>query len=54
MEENAGELAALTKRMDELGASDPEGWARSEIREDIPQQARYLVLRRIWNEALAS
>jgi hypothetical protein len=45
-------LAALTRRMAELGASDPGAWAGSEVREGIAQQARYLVLRRIWAKAL--
>jgi hypothetical protein len=45
-------LAALTQRMAELGARDPGSWARSEIGEDIPQQARYLALRCIWAKAL--
>lgn len=45
-------LTVLTRRMTELGASDPAIWARSEIQEDIPQQARYLVLRTIWAKAL--
>lgn len=38
--------------MTELGAPDPGVWAGSEIREGIPQQARYLALRRIWAKAL--
>jgi hypothetical protein len=45
-------LAALTQRMTELGAPEPSSWAGSELREGIPQQARYLVLRRIWADAL--
>lgn len=45
-------LVALTQRMAELGAPEPDGWARSEITEGIPQQARYLVLRRIWANTL--
>lgn len=45
-------LAALTRRMAELGAPEPDGWASSEIREGVPQQARYLVLRRIWANTL--
>jgi hypothetical protein len=49
-DENA--LTALTQRMAELGAPEPGGWASSEIREGIPQQARYLILRRIWANAL--
>jgi hypothetical protein len=48
MEENADALAALTRRMAAPGATRPESWARSEISENFPQQARYLVLRRIW------
>jgi hypothetical protein len=42
----------LTERMEQLGADDPAGWARSEIRENIAQQARYLVLRRLWPEVI--
>jgi hypothetical protein len=34
--------------MTELGAPDPAAWARSEINDNIPQQARYLFLRNIW------
>jgi hypothetical protein len=46
------ELAALTRRMTELAASEPGNWGGSEIKEGIPQQARYLALRRIWAKAL--
>jgi len=45
-------LAALTQGMAELRAPEPGSWASSEIMEKIPQQARYLVLRRIWADAL--
>lgn len=38
--------------MAELGAPDPSGWASSEIREGIAQQARYLFLRRIWPDVI--
>jgi hypothetical protein len=31
-----------------LGADDPESWARSQIREGIPQLARFLFLRQAW------
>jgi len=31
-----------------LGAREPESWARSQIREGIPQLARYLFLRQAW------
>ncbi|MGW5366638.1 hypothetical protein [Actinopolymorpha pittospori] len=53
MAETNARLAALTERMAALGADDPEGWARSEINENIPQQARYLVLRRVWEDIVA-
>ncbi|SDT65401.1 hypothetical protein [Jiangella sp. DSM 45060] len=45
-------LTALTQRMAELGAPDPEGWASSEVHEDIAQQARFLVLRSLWPEII--
>jgi hypothetical protein len=32
-----------------LGAPRPESWAESQIREGIPQLARYLVLRSMWD-----
>lgn len=42
---NLQELTALFRK---LGADDPEGWARSQIREDIPQLARFLFLAQAW------
>ncbi|MEU8185521.1 hypothetical protein AB0B86_32640 [Micromonospora sp. NPDC049047] len=44
---------SLAERFKELGAQDPEGWARSEISEDIPQLARFMVLRALWREAIS-
>jgi hypothetical protein len=38
----------LTELFRKLGTSDPEGWARSQIRENIPQLARFLFLRQAW------
>src|SRR5687767_11622751 len=46
-------LDDLARRMEALGAPDPEQWAASEIRESIPQQARYLFLRSIWPTLIA-
>lgn len=43
-------LEVLTERLRVRGADGPEGWARSELDEDIPQTARYLFLRALWNE----
>jgi hypothetical protein len=47
-----GRLAQLTERMGQLGADDPAAWARSEVTENIAQQARRLVLRRLWPRAI--
>lgn len=47
-------IESLTARMRDLGAEDPEGWARSEIKENIAQQARFLSLRTIWPEIIDS
>lgn len=38
----------------QLGCDDPEGWARSEIGEDIPQLARYRFLRTLWPQVIDS
>ncbi len=42
------QIAELTKLFQELGASDPESWARSEITENIAQLARFVFLRAAW------
>jgi hypothetical protein len=42
---NEEELTGLFGR---LGAPEPDSWARSQIREGIPQLARYLFLRQAW------
>jgi hypothetical protein len=44
----------LLSRFRALNADDPESWVQSEISEDIPQLARFLVLRRIWPEYIDS
>jgi hypothetical protein len=43
---------ALRDRFVELGADDPEGWARSEVSEGIAQLARFVFLRGIWTREL--
>ncbi|HEX4301619.1 MAG TPA: hypothetical protein VHZ78_02415 [Rhizomicrobium sp.] len=43
---------ALIERFQALGADDPEGWARSEISEDIPQLARFAFLRTLWPQQI--
>ncbi|WP_091307690.1 hypothetical protein [Micromonospora chersina] len=44
---------SLAERFKELGAQDPEEWARSEISENIPQLARFMVLRALWREVIS-
>ncbi|WP_433652063.1 hypothetical protein ACQP2C_06200 [Micromonospora zamorensis] len=44
---------SLAERFKELGALDPESWARSEISENIPQLARFMVLRALLREAIS-
>ena len=44
---NQKELSVLFRK---LGASDPEGWARSQFEEGTPQLARFLFLRQAWRQ----
>ncbi|MFC8515812.1 hypothetical protein [Streptomyces sp. NPDC057257] len=39
------ETEKLTRLFAALGADDPQGWAESEVAEDLPQLARYRLLR---------
>jgi len=45
--------AELTSLFRKLGARDPEGWARSQVREGIPQLARFLFLRQAWRHVVS-
>ncbi len=42
----------LIAQLRELGASQPETWARREWREGLPQLSRLLLLRHLWEEAI--
>jgi hypothetical protein len=46
------EFSELTERFRRLGAQDPEGWARSQVDEGIPQLARFLFLRQAWRSVV--
>ena len=46
------DIAELTKLFQKLGAQDSELWARSQIKEGIPQLQRYLFLRQAWKQIL--
>lgn len=43
-------LAAIFRK---LGARDPEGWAKSQVEEGVPQLARFLFLRQAWRSVVA-
>jgi hypothetical protein len=43
-----GDLERLSALFRELGASEPEGWAHSQVEEGINQLHRYLFLRQAW------
>lgn len=44
---SADELGGL---FEALGADDPQGWAESEDEENLPQLARYRLLRMVWQD----
>jgi hypothetical protein len=43
---------ALTEIFEQIGAPDPEAWARSQEDEGIPQLARFLFLRQAWKQVI--
>lgn len=46
------EIQRLTEYFRVLGAPDPEGWARSQVQEGIPQYARFVFLRQMWQNVI--
>jgi hypothetical protein len=44
-------VEALTEQFRALGAEEPEAWALSEVQENLPQLAGFLLLRSIWRSA---
>lgn len=46
------ELDDLTRVFQQLGADRPEGWARSQAEEGIPQLHRFLFLRQAWRQVI--
>jgi hypothetical protein len=49
----ADEIRKLTDYFRTLGASNPEQWAESEIKEGIPQYARFVFLKTAWNAVIS-
>jgi hypothetical protein len=47
------EIEKLAAHFRELGAYHPEGWARSQVEEGIPQYARFIFLREAWKRVVA-
>lgn len=47
MDESA-KIRELTENFRALGAVDQESWARSQVQEGIPQYARFVFLRQMW------
>lgn len=45
----ADDLEELTRIFRQLGAKDPESWARSQVEEDSPQLHRFLFLSKAWS-----
>ena len=45
-------LEQLTELFRKLGASDPEGWASSQVSEGINQLGRFLFLRQAWRSVV--
>jgi len=48
-QQNTRRISAL---LEEMGAQDPNSWARSEVSENLAQTARYIVLSRIRRETI--
>jgi hypothetical protein len=44
-------VEALAEQFRALGAEEPEAWALSEVEENLPQLAGFLLMRRIWASA---
>ena len=46
------EILELTELFRSLGAQGPDSWAKSQVREKIPQLHRYLFLRQAWAQVV--
>src|SRR5271165_2020386 len=50
---NTEKIKELAAHFRALGAADPEGWARSQVEEGIPQYARFVFLWQGWKNVIA-
>jgi hypothetical protein len=46
------DIEELTRIFQSVGAEDPEGWAGSQIDEDIPQLHRFLFIKQAWTHVV--
>jgi hypothetical protein len=51
-EEKKRETTRLIQQLRDVGATEPEQWARSEVSANIAQLARFMFLRKIWPECI--
>lgn len=51
--ETRDEAIALAELFEQRGAPDAQEWARSEIAENIAQMARFLILRKLWQDTVS-
>ena len=49
---NEQDIHKLTEYFRAWGVRDPEGWARSQVNEDIPQYARLVFLKGAWQTVI--
>lgn len=49
---SSSKIRKLAKLFERLGTDDPEGWARSQVKEGIPQFARFVFLKAAWEEVV--
>lgn len=50
--EDRARAGSLAEQFRSLGAEEPEVWALSEVEDNIPQLARFILLRRLWRSAV--
>jgi hypothetical protein len=49
----ADDVRKLTDHFKALGANNPEQWAESQVKEGIPQYARFVFLKTAWNAVVS-
>ena len=52
-QDDSAALRGLTHLFADLGAPNPERWARAQVEHGVPELARFLLLRGVWRHVLA-